>query len=143
MKGSVIVLILICVFGGSVSAIDVGFINRSGMKDYCEEVVAYVSNGKLEQAFELLKSQWLFPISEVESIQEKTTSQLSMVLDRFGSPFAISFVREEKVGEFAVRYTYVVKYEKHLIRWLFTFYRPGDLWLLNSFKWDDSIDGLF
>ncbi len=30
-----------------------------------------------------------------------------------------------------------------LIRWMFTFYRPRDRWLLNSFKWDDSIDALF
>ena len=139
-------LMLICLIfliSANVFAADAGFSSRREIKEFCQMVVTYVKDGKIGFGFELIRQQWLFPMSEIDSIQEQTTGQLSGVTGRFGNPFSTAFIREEQVSDVVVRYTYVVLYDKHLIRWIFTFYRPRDRWLLNSFKWDDTIDELF
>lgn len=37
----------------------------------------------------------------------------------------------------------VVASERHALRWIFLFYRPGSKWLLNAFEWDDEMGQLF
>lgn len=39
--------------------------------------------------------------------------------------------------------TYIGKFERHIVRWVFTFYRPKDQWMVNAITWDDDIDALF
>jgi hypothetical protein len=102
----------------------------------------YAASSKGE-AFVLIGSQWPFPVAELEQVQEQAEKNQVFVEERFGQPCGYRLVKEEVVPEVCLRYTYVIKYEKHLVRWQFVFYKAKDRWQLDSFKWDDSIEALF
>ena len=57
------------------------------------------------------------------------------VEERFGHPCGYRLVKEEVVPEVCLRYTYVIKYEKHLVRWQFVFYKAKDRWQLKKLNW--------
>ena len=143
MKKTALIGVLIFLGGALVFAQDVGFFSERDMKDYCERIVNHIQRGEVESAFELMKSQWLFDPAEIDSAKEKTVSQLAGLPRRFGSPMAVAEVGVERVSDFLIRFTYVVKYERHLLRWLFTFYRARGSWILNAFWWDDNVSELF
>ena len=143
MKKTVVAIVLSIVFGANVFALDVGFLSVREMREYCERILSHLQGGDVDSAFELIKSQWLFDQAEIDSVWEKTANQLAGLQNRFGDSLAVSEVGNERVGELAIRFTYVIKYERHIIRWLFVFYKPRTKWILNSFKWDDSISELF
>jgi hypothetical protein len=143
MKRKALVVLLCMVFIGNAFSLDVGFLSVREIKAYCERILTHMRNGEIESAFELIKSQWLFPKEEIDSVHEKTVSQLDNLENRFGRPLDVTAIGEEHIGEIVIRLTYVIKHERHLIRWVFMFYKPKNKWILNSFKWDDKIDELF
>ena len=143
MKKAVIAIVILIVFSANAFALDVGFLSVREMQDYCERILSHLLGGDLDSAFELIKSQWLFDPAEIDSVWEQTATQLGGLQDRFGDILAVSEVGSERVGELVIRFTYVIKYERHIVRWLFVFYKPRTKWILNSFKWDDSIGELF
>ncbi len=143
MKKAVIAIVILIVFSANAFALDVGFLSVREMQDYCERILSHLLDGDLDSAFELIKSQWLFDPAEIDSVWEQTATQLGGLQDRFGDILAVSEVGSERVGELVIRFTYVIKYERHIVRWLFVFYKPRTKWILNSFKWDDSISELF
>jgi hypothetical protein len=49
-------------------------------------------------------------------------------------------IKKVSVGNDLVMHSYLVKYDRQPLRFIFTFYRPGDTWRLQNFKYDDSID---
>jgi hypothetical protein len=120
-----------------------GFLDGIEARSYCEAVINHVAKGQIEEAFVLIGSQWPFPVAELKQAQEQAEKNQVFVEERFGQPCGYRLVKEEVVPEVCLRYTYVIKYEKHLVRWQFVFYKAKDRWQLNSFKWDDSIEALF
>ena len=61
----------------------------------------------------------------------------------FGETVGINLVKEQLVADSLVRITYIERFERHLIRWNFTFYRPKSQWVVNAIVWDDDVDALF
>ncbi len=143
MKKAVIAIVILIVFSANAFALDVGFLSVREMQEYCERILSHLQGGDVDSAFVLIKSQWLFDPAEIDSVWEKTANQLPGLQNRFGDILAVSEVGSERVGELVIRFTYVIKYERHVVRWLFVFYKPRTKWILNSFKWDDSISELF
>jgi hypothetical protein len=112
-------------------------------KKLCENFVQLMVKGETNKAFEAIKPFWPLPESEIATLQMQTTSQLNTVAPRFGGIVGYEFISEEKVGNFILRYTYVVKYQKHIIRWVFILYKPQNAWVINIVKFDDNIKALF
>lgn len=120
-----------------------GFLDGMDARSYGEAVIDHVAKGQIEEAFVLIGSQWPFPVAELEPVKEQAEKNQVFVKERFGQLCGYRLVKEEVVPEVCLRYTYVIKYEKHLVRWQFVFYKAKDRWQLNSFKWDDAIEALF
>ena len=99
--------------------------------------------GKLQEAFDRVSPY--FPISKrnFDNLVDQTEIQLRGTAPNFGTMIGYEFVREERVSEFLVRYTFVIKHELTLTRWIFIYYKPDDRWLLNSLYWDDQVESLF
>ena len=93
--------------------------------------------------YNILKPYWPLPMVEIDNLANQTATQWPVVQQRFGRSLGIEFVKKENVGESFVRFTHVQKFEKHALRWIFTFYRPGEHWVINSVTFDDQIDLLF
>lgn len=110
-----------------------------------DQIMAKVGANELDAVIQLLKSYTIAPEAEAEvaaSIGQLKLQQ-SMIAQRFGSSLGTEFVREEKVGDSLLRITYLHRFDKHAMRWVFLFYRSNKGWVLNTFGFDDNIVALF
>jgi hypothetical protein len=49
-------------------------------------------------------------------------------------------ITTKKFSESFILYSYLVKYDRQPIRFIFKFYKPSDKWVLYSFALDDDLD---
>ncbi len=96
-----------------------------------------------DSGYGLLKPYWPIPVVEIDNVINQTKIQWPIVQQRFGKPIGSEFVKEEKAGASFVRLTYLQKFEKHAVRWLFVFYKPKEEWLINTVTFDDQVGRLF
>jgi hypothetical protein len=108
-----------------------------------ESVMKLVVADKIDAAFGLLQPHWRLPANEIDTVVTKTVAMRNTVSDRFGPTVGYSFVREESVGDFLVRYTYVERRTNIPLRWVFVFYQVEGKWWVNGATWDDSVSTLF
>ena len=104
-----------------------------------ERVVA----GNVDELFDMLSPYWPIPENEITGLRLQTLKQRNLVRQRFGANDGIARVDERLVADSILRITYIEKFERHIIRWVFTFYKPEDRWVVNGVNWDDDIDALF
>ena len=120
-----------------------------GLKD--EQQVLALTQRMMETAmtrepdavFALLKPHYPVDPAEIDALSSNARMYWAAVATRFGKPLAYERVQTERIGTSFVRYTYLQKFEKHALRWTFSFYRPKDTWLANTFKFDDAIESLY
>jgi hypothetical protein len=106
--------------------------------------MASVAKDDVRGAFSKLKPYWLgIPDAEIEVMIGKLADQRRLIAPRFGKSLGTQFVSQKAVADTAAYFLYIEKYEKHLVRWHFYFYRPKDRWQFNSVNFDDRIQGLF
>ena len=108
-----------------------------------EAAMQQVVAGEYQAAFEILRPHWPLPMGEFDTLLQTTMTQRSTIAPRFGSSLGYELVRSETVGDSLLRFTYIEKTERHVLRWLFRFYKPEDVWIINSLEWDDEVEALF
>lgn len=138
-----LIMIFILIFSLNTVAEGIGFEQQGQTKEFCDDFLTLMIEGDIEKAFDMIGKEWPFSISEIQSLESSTIKQLDSVKGRYGKILGYELIKEEKIKESFLKYTYIMKYEKHIIRWKFIFYKPEDKWLLNSFNFDDSINELF
>ena len=57
-----------------------------------------------------------------------------------GKYYGQELITTKKFAESFVLYSYLVKYDRQPIRFIFKFYKPNDTWVLFSYALDDSLD---
>jgi hypothetical protein len=112
--------------------------NLTEARDISQKVTQLFKENKISAAVKVLKPYWPLPSNELENFEEKTTKYLNMIEERFGKSEGIVKVNEEGIKDFALRETYLVKYQNTAIRLIFTYYKNNNGWIINGFKWDDS-----
>ena len=113
---------------------DVREITRQAM----ENVIA----GDYGEVFAVMAPYWPLPENELAMLSMQTLTQRNLVGQRFGDTLGIALAGETMAGDSIFRRTYIEKLEVLIIRWVFTFYKPEDEWLVNAIFWDDDIDAL-
>jgi hypothetical protein len=108
-----------------------------------DRVMAKVGEGDIEYEIRLMKPFLIIPPAEFEVMLGQLKMQLPAMTQRFGRSIGHEFIREDKTGENLLRIVHIHRFEKHLMRWSFYFYRGKDGWVLNTFKTDDDIRQLF
>lgn len=98
---------------------------------------------KFTEGFALLKPNWPLPAVEIDGLINQINIQWPIVRQRFGTAVGIEFAKEETIGSSFVRYTYIHKFQNHAIKWVFIFYKPKDVWLVNAVSFDDQYQTLF
>lgn len=118
-------------------------VSKTDTRALTESVMQLVAADRISDAMDRLKAYWRLPANEIDTLVMKTISLRNTVGDRYGKILGYAFVREEDVGDFLVRYTYVERRENHPLRWTFIFYRSKDKWWMDSAAWDDKVSELF
>lgn len=120
------------------------FQSKEQTRELSNQFMAAIVALDVQGAFKLLQPYFRTTTQEeFAKLQIQTISQLDAYADKFGFPIGFEFIKEEKVGDFLIRYTYLEKYETSLLRWTFVFYKPKGEWLFNSLSWDESLQPVF
>ena len=117
--------------------------NAADIRKLADSAMNLIAQDKVDEAFAKLAPYWPMPENELTTLVLKTVQQRNLVEPRFGKTLGIEFLGEEHAGDFGVRFTYVERRERHVLRWRFVFYKPKDCWIVNSVFWDDQIGELF
>jgi hypothetical protein len=114
------------------------------VQNLCENALSHIVNGDVEEAIAALRP-YATNISkdDVDSLENHLLGQESTIRDNYGVPIGYVLISRENLMDTILKAVYVVKYERHLIRWSFIFYKPYDSWILDYFNYDDSIEDLF
>jgi len=102
-----------------------------------------IKAGKVGVAIDELGPYWPIPPNEVDEVREKTVEAMELVEGRYGFLIGAERVREEKISDFAYREVYLLRYRNSALRFMFTYYKNKEGWLLNGFKWDELFEEEF
>lgn len=108
-----------------------------------DRVMTKVAAGELEPGLKLAKPYLIIPDAEFETMLGQTKLQYPMLAQRFGKSIGFEFIREERAGDSLLRIVQIQRFERHITRWSFIFYRSSDGWVLNTFYFDDNVRALF
>lgn len=105
-----------------------------------DAAVALFGEERIVEGYGSLKPFWPHSPLEIDSMAGEAFMRWPMMKRRFGEFVGIEFVKEFRAGESLARYIYLHKFQNHAVRWVITFYRPTDRWLVNGIFMDDRID---
>ena len=117
--------------------------DKDAAKALAKSVMDQVEKKQPVKALGLMKPYLVIPSSEFEVMTEQMKLQMPLIEQRFGQTLGVEFVGTEEVGESLMLVTYIQKFEKHVMRWKFYFYKPSKEWVLNTFFTDDKIQTIF
>jgi hypothetical protein len=92
----------------------------------------YKRKGHAEAIYELLGTNTWVAGKSAENVSTK----LSEVLNEAGEYHGYEKIKESMYGTNLIQYTYLVRYERQPIRFLFRFYRPDKKWQTQGFEFE-------
>jgi len=108
-----------------------------------DKVMAAIAADNVDGGLSQIKPYSALPPAEFDAALGQIKYQLSPMASRFGKSIGYEFIKEDKVGNSFIRFTYLQKYEKHAIRWFFIFYDSGTGLMLNALFFRDNMQDLF
>ena len=117
--------------------------DKAAAKDLTLSIMKLVSKGEVENGLKLAKPYLIIPEHEFEGVLNSLRMQAPAIEQRFGKSIGMEFSQIQEVGDSLMLVMYIQKFEKHMMRWKFYFYKPSDGWVLNTFNTDDQIQLMF
>lgn len=117
--------------------------DKKAAKELTKSVMELVGKGEQEKGLKLIKPYLIIPEHEFDGLLNSLRMQAPAIEQRFGKVLGAEFFKVEEVGESLMLVMYVQKFEKHIMRWNFYFYKPNETWVLNTFNTDDKIQLMF
>lgn len=109
-----------------------------------DRIMTKVGKGDIESGIRLSKPFLAIPAAEFDALLEQLKTQQPAMAQRFGKSIGHEFIRQDKAGDNLLRIIQIHRFENHIMRWSFYFYRgKTGGWVLNTFKTDDDIRQLF
>jgi len=112
-------------------------------RSLCDDAMGALHEGDADRAFDRLETHWAFSPDEMTELQAELGRTRAVVAERYGDALDYRLVREDTVGDVLARFVYLERFERHGLRWRFTFYEGGSGWGLNDVYFDDEIEALF
>jgi len=103
-----------------------------------DKVMAQVAKGDLEGGLLAFKSLTIIPPAEFDAMVGQAKNQMPMISGRFGESLGYEFIGRKTVGPSLASLTYIHRFDKHAMRWVFYLYRGKDGWVVNTFRFDDQ-----
>lgn len=75
-----------------------------------------------------------------DGIEEMKNEVNKFTVDYIGKYYGNELIVKKQLSDSFVLYSYMLKYERQPIRFIFKLYKPNDKWILFSLKIDDSLD---
>lgn len=75
-----------------------------------------------------------------DAIEQMKNEVNRYTIDYVGPYYGNELITKKQFSESLVLYSYLLKYERQPLRFIFKFYKPNDKWLLYSLKIDGDVD---
>ena len=137
------IIAIVLLFLMSTAASAATLVSKDAARKLTDDVVSKISSGDLDGGFLLVKPHLIVPESEFNVMLEQAKLQLPMIQGRYGKSLGAEYIKEKMIGMSLLQIIQIQKFERHIIRWKFTFYNPDGKWVLDSFIYDDNISSLF
>ena len=112
--------------------------DQSQLENLSNKATSFFMENKMSDCFGELKTYWPIPENEVEELKDKTARYMNLIEERFGKAIDYKKIKNETIADFAIRETYMIRFENTAIRLIYTYYKNKNGWILNEFKWDDT-----
>lgn len=117
--------------------------SKEKAKELAESVMTEIGKGNIESGIKLTKPYLIIPEHEYLALIDQMKMQQPLIEQRYGKTISVEVAEIEEVGESLMLVMYLQKFDKHVLRWKFYFYKPREEWLLNTFSFDDKIKMMF
>lgn len=74
---------------------------------------------------------------DIENVVETVNKFTESYMGKYNG---YEIITTKKFSESFILYSYLVKYDRQPIRFIFKFYKPSDKWVLYSYSLDDNLD---
>lgn len=119
------------------------FLSKNDVEKFSEEMSVLFSKNKASEAFNEMKFYWPLPETELDLIKEKSIKGLNIMEDRFGKSIDISKIKHTNLKDVFIKDVYFIRYKATVLRFVYTYYKNDEGWLLNSFKFDENFEEEF
>lgn len=103
-----------------------------------ERFLRQVATPASDAAFDQLFSGSGFAESKPQDLMT-LKSQTKMAMGLYGAPIGVEKIWEEDLSPSLKRLVYLQKFEKYPVAWEFYFYKPKDVWVINTINFKDQI----
>jgi hypothetical protein len=115
-----------------------------GVKAICANFLEHAAADDYAAAFSYLKAQPnCISAENFAELEALAVQQADAIRQAYGSAIDVRLVKEELAGDFVLKLVYVVRREKHIIRWEFIYYKAAADWKLDAISFDDDITRVF
>ena len=135
-----ILILIICFSIANLFAQDNSLADTKKLSD---NVMNNLIKGDLSAGVDALRPTWHIDKTYIDKFLEETKRQWPTLNKKYGKDVAVEFVGTETIGSSFIRHTYLYKFEKHAIKWTFTFYKAKDKWEVNNLNFDENIEPLY
>ena len=109
-----------------------------------DNIMNALESGDSKAGFKILEGNLSNAKVNFGELQENLDGFLGNASRQYGKLIGTDFAKEEKVGDFLLRYTYAVKYQEQPVWLRFTYYiNDDDNYLLKELDWGENLSGLF
>ncbi len=137
-------ILLLAMQLGSVWAQEKNLRGEDDANRLSDDVMNLFENGRKTAALILIeKNLQDTDVQNFEAIKEDVKGFLTTATEQYGELIGADFAKEEKVGDFLLRYTYALKYKQQPVWLRFTYYFNNEQYTLKKFDWGEDITVLF
>ena len=108
-----------------------------------DNIMNAFEEGESKEGFKMLEENISNKQVDFEQLQANFEGFLGNADEQYGKMLGTDFAKEEKVGDFLVRYTYAMKYAEQPVWVRFTYYINDDSYLLKELDWGEDLNTLF
>jgi hypothetical protein len=110
----------------------------AAVKAVTDKAMEKVAAGELEGGMNAFKQLTIVPAPEFDAVVGQSKNQMPMIIGRFGTTIDYEFIEQRELGSSLASLTYIHRFDKHAMRWMFYLYRGKDGWVINTFRFDDQ-----
>ena len=97
------------------------------------------SNGRFDEALELLKQSSVMSPSTIDTLKVATVAYANNAFPAYGKIRSYEFVSEHKIKDLITKRFYILTFDKYYLKFAFTLYNNGDGWTITSFEYNEEL----
>lgn len=117
--------------------------NEADVNNLIKKSIDLFTDKKFNESMELLKPYYPASPIALDNAANQAKSQWGLIEDNYGKKIGIEFIDSIKVGKSLIKYVYIVKFEKYILKFDVITYRNDSGWVIVDFNFNDKVKELF